>query len=72
MSKFRHYALTDWLAHIQQQHWRSIDMRLGRVARVWEKLACARSALVITLAGTNGKGSAMLESALREAGLRAP
>jgi len=47
-------------------------MRLGRVARVWEKLACARSALVITLAGTNGKGScvAMLESALREAGLR--
>jgi len=72
VNTFRRYALADWLAHIQRQHWRSIDMRLSRVARVWEKLACARSKLVITVAGTNGKGScvAMLESALREAGLR--
>ena len=47
-------------------------MQLGRIARVWENLAGRRSALVISVAGTNGKGScvAMLEAALREAGLK--
>ena len=65
-------TLPEWLAHIQSLHWRSIDMQLGRIARVWENLAGRRSALVISVAGTNGKGScvAMLEAALRETGLK--
>ena len=69
-------TLADWLEHIQKQHWRSIDMRLNRVAEVWEKLGAASDlhshSLTITIVGTNGKGScvAMLEAALREAGLR--
>ena len=46
-------------------------MELGRVAEVWKNLRGARSELVITVAGTNGKGSciAMLEAALRAAGI---
>ena len=67
-------TLADWLEHIQKQHWRSIDMRLDRAAEVWEKLGCESDShsLTITIVGTNGKGScvAMLEAALREAGLR--
>lgn len=69
---FSSYALADWLAHIQAQHWRSIDLRLDRIARVWENLRGRRSRVVITVVGTNGKGScvAMLEAVLRDAGLR--
>ena len=69
-------TLADWLEHIQKQHWRSIDMRLDRAAEVWEKIGAASDlhahSLTITIVGTNGKGScvAMLEAALREAGLR--
>lgn len=72
MSDFARYTLADWLAHIQTRHWRSIDLTLDRIARVWEKLGGRHSGLVITVAGTNGKGScvAMLEAVLRDAGLK--
>ena len=72
MKPFAHYALDDWLAHIQAQHWRSVDMQLERVTRVWRALNGAPSDCTITITGTNGKGScaALLESVLRAANLR--
>ena len=65
-------TLEDWLGYIQTRHWRSIDLQLERIARVWERLEGRCGGLVITVAGTNGKGScvAMLDSVLREAGLK--
>lgn len=67
-----HRNLEHWLAHIQTQHWRSIDLQLDRIARVWETLGGRRSGLVISVAGTNGKGScvAALDAVLRQAGLK--
>ncbi len=72
MSNYRHYTLNDWLQHIQTQHWRSVDLTLERVARVWQNLGCQLDGLRIAVAGTNGKGScvAMLEAVLRDAGLK--
>ncbi|MGI9309998.1 MAG: bifunctional folylpolyglutamate synthase/dihydrofolate synthase, partial [bacterium] len=66
------WTLTDWLAHIQTQHWRSVDMNLERIAAVWEQLRGERCGWVIAVVGTNGKGScaAMLDAALRGVGLR--
>ncbi|MEA3292506.1 MAG: bifunctional tetrahydrofolate synthase/dihydrofolate synthase [Pseudomonadota bacterium] len=62
--------LNGWLEHIQSQHFRSIDLGLDRVRRVWHALGGYRPPLVIAVAGTNGKGSsvAMIESVLRAAG----
>lgn len=69
-------TLTDWLAHCEQLHPQTIDLGLERVRRVAARLndgaglhfACP----VITVAGTNGKGStcAMLEAVLLQAGYR--
>ncbi len=69
-SALAEWTLDDWLAHTQAQHWRSIDMGLSRIAQVWKNLRGTRSAWVIAVAGTNGKGScvAMLEAALLEIG----
>ena len=68
----RHFDLEQWLEHIQQQHWRTIDLKLDRIAEVWKKLNGKASDIVITVAGTNGKGSsvAMLASCLQQAGLK--
>ncbi|MDD9811415.1 MAG: bifunctional folylpolyglutamate synthase/dihydrofolate synthase [Gammaproteobacteria bacterium] len=67
----RPQRLGEWLAHIQTQHWRSIDLQLDRIARVWQRLRGRPAGLVISVAGTNGKGSsvAMLDAVLRAAGL---
>jgi dihydrofolate synthase/folylpolyglutamate synthase len=63
-------TLEAWLAHIEAQHSRPIDLGLERVAQVLEALAARTTARVITVGGTNGKGStcAMLEAILRAAG----
>ena len=65
-------SLEDWLRHIEQQHPKSIALGLERVARVLQQLHLALPFPVITVGGTNGKGStcAMLESILRSAGYR--
>jgi len=58
----------DWLLHLHAQE---IDLGLTRIAEVTERMGLKRPALVvITVAGTNGKGSsvAMLSSILKEAG----
>ncbi|MFL6567079.1 MAG: bifunctional tetrahydrofolate synthase/dihydrofolate synthase [Burkholderiales bacterium] len=64
--------LGEWLAYIERQHPKTIALGLERVARVFADLKIQIGCPVITVAGTNGKGStcAMLESILRAAGYR--
>jgi len=66
-------TLTEWLAYQEQTHTRTIALGLDRVSAVWAALGSPRPApLVITVGGTNGKGStvALLEGMLRAAGYR--
>lgn len=65
-------GLEDWLGYLERLHPSSIDLGLDRVASVRDRLELAPKFAVITVGGTNGKGStcAMLESCLRRAGYR--
>jgi dihydrofolate synthase/folylpolyglutamate synthase len=65
-------SLDGWLRHIEQQHPKAIALGLERVAEVLARMRLAFPFPVITVGGTNGKGStcAMLESILRCAGYR--
>jgi len=65
-------SLPEWLGYIERQHPKSIALGLERVAEVSSRLKIEIDCPVITVAGTNGKGStcAMLESILRAAGYR--
>ncbi|WP_245156277.1 bifunctional tetrahydrofolate synthase/dihydrofolate synthase [Agrilutibacter solisilvae] len=66
-------TLSDWLEYIERQHPKTIDMGLDRVRAVATRLALERPAKkVITVAGTNGKGStvAFIEAIARAAGWR--
>jgi dihydrofolate synthase/folylpolyglutamate synthase len=65
-------GLEDWLSYLEQLHPSTIDLSLERVAAVRDWLALAPTFPVITVGGTNGKGStcAMLESCLRRAGYK--
>jgi dihydrofolate synthase/folylpolyglutamate synthase len=65
-------SLSDWLAFIERQHPQSIALGLERVKQVLDRMSVAIRCPVITVGGTNGKGStcAMLESMLRAAGYR--
>ncbi|WP_342594132.1 folylpolyglutamate synthase/dihydrofolate synthase family protein [Salinicola lusitanus] len=67
-------TLDDWLARLERQHPVAIDMGLERVAVVAERLGLTQGPIahrVVTVAGTNGKGStvAMLERLARAHGL---
>ncbi|WP_026973419.1 bifunctional tetrahydrofolate synthase/dihydrofolate synthase [Aliagarivorans marinus] len=60
-------SLADWLCYLEQQHHSAIDLGLDRIARVAQRADLhQQSAKVITVAGTNGKGSscALLEQLL--------
>jgi dihydrofolate synthase/folylpolyglutamate synthase len=65
-------TLADWLAHAERLHAKTIELGLERVRTVAGRLGLAFDCPVITVAGTNGKGSscAMLESILVHAGYR--
>jgi dihydrofolate synthase/folylpolyglutamate synthase len=65
-------TLADWLAYAEQLHVKTIDLGLDRVCAVAERLGLAFECPVVTVAGTNGKGStcAMLEAILTHAGYR--
>ena len=65
-------SLDSWLAHCERLHPKNIDMGLDRVRVVAERLNLHFDGPVITVAGTNGKGStcAMLEACLLQAGYR--
>ncbi len=66
------HSLDDWLAYIEGLHPKNIEMGLDRVRAVWLRTGLALQCPVITVAGTNGKGStcAMLESIYTQAGYR--
>ncbi len=65
-------TLQEWLDHCERLHPVAIDMGLDRVRTVAERLELRFACPVITVAGTNGKGStcAMLEAILLQAGYR--
>ncbi|MBF0218842.1 MAG: bifunctional tetrahydrofolate synthase/dihydrofolate synthase [Gammaproteobacteria bacterium] len=70
----RQRSLTEWLAFQEQCHPSAIDLGLARVATVYQRLQQSilpqQSPVVVTIAGTNGKGSslALLEATLMAAG----
>jgi dihydrofolate synthase/folylpolyglutamate synthase len=65
-------TLADWLAYLETLHPKAIAMGLERVAAVHTKMDAVLVCPVVTVTGTNGKGStcAMLESVMRCAGHR--
>ena len=66
-------SLDEWLAHIEAVHSQSWDPGLDRIRAVATKLGSVHPApLVITVAGTNGKGSTceLLDRLCRAAGKR--
>ncbi len=65
-------TLQDWLDFCERLHPVAIDMGLERVREVAGRLSLRFECPVITVAGTNGKGStcAMLEAILLQAGYR--
>ena len=65
-------TLNDWLAHCERLHPTTIELGLDRVRTVAQRMGLALTCPVITVAGTNGKGStcAMLEAILLQSGYR--
>ena len=66
-------SLETWLSYLEKSHFKPIDMGLERIRKVAEGLDLLKPApYVITVAGTNGKGSTckLLETALLKAGLK--
>lgn len=69
----RHGSLDDWLKWQESLHVREIDLSLDRVQEVAVELGLRQPSYpVITVAGTNGKGStvSMLEAIIHAAGYR--
>lgn len=66
------HTLDGWLAHCERLHPQNIDMGLDRVREVSRRMGLRFDCPVITVAGTNGKGStcAMLEAVALQAGWR--
>jgi dihydrofolate synthase/folylpolyglutamate synthase len=66
-------TLEQWLAYQETTNVHEIELGLDRVRSVWQAMGAPRPApIVITVGGTNGKGStvALLEGMLRAAGYR--
>jgi dihydrofolate synthase/folylpolyglutamate synthase len=65
-------GLADWLARIESLHPKAIDLGLDRVGRVRDALDLQPGFPIITVGGTNGKGStcAYLNAILTAAGYR--
>jgi dihydrofolate synthase/folylpolyglutamate synthase len=65
-------TLQDWLAYCEHLHPKTIALGLERVRTVAQRMDLRLNCPVITVAGTNGKGStcAMLEAILGQAGYR--
>lgn len=64
-------GLANWLERISQLHPAEIELGLERVCQVYQRLPKTIRCRVVTVAGTNGKGStvAMLEAALLQSGV---
>jgi dihydrofolate synthase/folylpolyglutamate synthase len=65
-------TLDEWLAHCERLHPKQVDMTLERVRSVRERMGLRFDVPVVSVAGTNGKGSscAMLEAIALQAGYR--
>lgn len=65
-------GLTEWLARLETRHPQRIELGLERVGLVWRRLGEALDFAIVSVAGTNGKGSvcAYLDAILAEAGYR--
>lgn len=66
-------SLESWLQYISSVNPREIELGLGRTQRVAARLGLVKPApLVVTVAGTNGKGScvATMEAVLQQAGFK--
>jgi dihydrofolate synthase/folylpolyglutamate synthase len=65
-------TLSEWLAWCEQLHPKNIELGLDRVKTVADRLPIRFDCAVISVAGTNGKGStcAMLEAIASQAGWR--
>jgi dihydrofolate synthase/folylpolyglutamate synthase len=65
-------TLSEWLVHCEQLHPQAIDMGLDRVRQVAQRMSLRLTMPVITVAGTNGKGStcALLEAIYLQAGYK--
>jgi dihydrofolate synthase/folylpolyglutamate synthase len=66
-------TLADWLDRLERQHPTAIDLGLERVREVGQRMRLGKPArCVITVGGTNGKGStvAFIEAIARASGLR--
>jgi len=65
-------TLAEWLAHCERLHSSAIALGLERVRAVAGRMALRFDCPVVTVAGTNGKGStcAMLETIVQQAGWR--
>ena len=66
-------TLQEWLDYIERQHPKSIEMGLERTRETAHRLSLGKPAShVITVGGTNGKGStvAFVEAIARAAGLK--
>ena len=65
-------TLAEWLAYLETLHPQAIALGLDRVRSVGSRLDIATNCPVLTVAGTNGKGStcALLEHMLRADGYR--
>lgn len=65
-----HGTLSEWLLYLERIHPQAIEMGLDRVQRVKAEMPLVPSFPLITVGGTNGKGSscAMMEAILSQAG----
>lgn len=65
-------TLREWLSRIEKMHPTEIEMGLDRVRAVYDRMAIKLPGTVVSVAGTNGKGSvcAMLEAIALQAGFR--
>ncbi len=65
-------TLADWLAHCDRMHPISMDLSLERTVEVCRRLGIRFAMPLVTVAGTNGKGStcAMIEAIALQAGYR--
>jgi dihydrofolate synthase / folylpolyglutamate synthase len=65
-------TLEQWLQHSESLHPKTMDLSLERVQQVRDEMGLGFAVPVITVAGTNGKGStcSMIEAIARAAGYR--
>src|SRR5205823_12630822 len=65
-------TLSAWLAYLETLHPKAIAMGLDRVRAAYERLGVELACPIVTVSGTNGKGStcALLDRMLRSGGYR--